>query len=591
MGNPKQTQARKALSGLLARIKPYRGLVLLVFVLSAAAAATELFIPILTGKAVDCVVGAGDVDFSAMKKITAEIIAAALVSAACWRAQGVLTNRLAFFTVRDIRTRAFARLTNARLSAIDKHARGDLVSRITTDTEQISDGLILGFSQLFSGLVTIAATMIFMLSVNVNITLLVIFITPLSIFTAKFIAGKTFSLFRAQSQARGELTALADELIANRRLVLAFHQEEAAQKRFDAVNEPLRRAGERAVFYSSLVNPVTRFVNGLVFAGVGVFGAFSAISGVITVGQLSAFLTYANQYTKPFNEISGVISELQNALASASRVFELTDGDVFSPEEEPESPQAFTLSETAVEFDDVGFSYSPDRPLIAHFDLSVKRGERVAIVGATGCGKTTLINLLMRFYDVCAGEIRVGGTAVKHLRRRDLRGSFGMVLQDTWLKTATVAENIAYGKPDATRAEIEAAAKACCADGFIRRLPMGYDTVISDEGGVISHGQKQLLCIARAMLTAPEMLILDEATSSVDLLTEVRIQRAFAQLMAGRTSFVVAHRLSTVREADCILVMDAGKVVERGTHMQLLAAGGLYAKLCESQLGGAGESS
>lgn len=571
------------LKRILRFTKPHLALLIMAAFFSMVNVALTLYIPILIGDAVDCAVEAGKVDFEAMLPVLIGIAGAAAAGAGASWLMNLCTNRITYLTVRDIRRQAFRKLQNVPLSYIDSHPHGDLISRMITDTDQISDGLLMGFTQLFTGIVTILGTLGFMLSINPLITLIVVLITPLSLFVASFVAKHSFDMFRKQSEARGKMTSLTEEMISGQHIVKAFSHEETAEEDFDGINTELQNYSVRAIFFSSLTNPSTRFVNGLIYAGVGVFGAISALSGRISVGQLSCFLTYANQYTKPFNEISGVITELQSALASAKRVFEVIDAEA----EAPDSENARTLTsenvDGTVEIDDVSFSYNPERPLIENLNLKVGKGQRIAIVGPTGCGKTTLINLLMRFYDVNGGEIRVSGTPVKEITRDSLRGSYGMVLQETWLKRGTVFENIAYGMPDAAEEEVVAAAKAAHAHSFIQRLPEGYNTMISDDETNISQGQKQLLCIARVMLCLPPMLILDEATSSIDTMTEMRIQRAFAKMMKGRTSFIVAHRLSTIKESDCILVMDSGHIVEMGSHEELIAKGGFYAGLYNSQ--------
>ena len=494
---------------------------------------------------------------------------------------GLVTNHITYEIVQGLRDDAFDHMQKLPLAYLDRNQPGDMISRISTDVDQFADGLLMGFTQLFTGIMTIAATFGFMLSINVKITFVVVVITPLSIFVANFIAKRTFAMFREQSEARGTLTSLVEEMVGNQKVVKAFSYEERAGERFDEINQHLNRCGVRATFFSSITNPSTRFINSLVYTGVGIFGALSAIKGNLSVGQLSCFLNYANQYTKPFNEISGVITELQNALASARRIFELLD----EPSETPDAPDAAVLdpADGTVAFEHAAFSYRPDVPLITDLNLSVRPGQRIAIVGPTGCGKTTLINLLMRFYDIQSGEIRVSGYPIDEITRSSLRSNFGMVLQDTWLKSGTILENIAYGKPEATRDEVMAAAKRAHAHSFIRRMKDGYDTYVTEEGGSISQGQKQLLCIARVMLMDPTMLILDEATSSIDTMTEIRIQKAFEELMKGRTSFIVAHRLSTIKTADMILVMKDGKIIETGDHETLLEKDGSYAKLYRSQ--------
>ena len=548
-------------------------------VFAAAGVGLSLYSPVLIGRVIDCIVAPGRVDYAAVRPLLFQLaLVAALTAAAQWL-MALCNNRLTYRTVRQLRCTAFARIQQLPLSQIDRRSRGELLSRITSDVDQMADGLLLGFSQLFSGVATILGTLGFMLATNAAITAVVVLLTPLSFFVASFIARRTFAYFQQQAAARGRLTGLADELAGGEKEVQAFCGEARAAARFDEANAALRSAAQKATFYSSLTNPCTRFVNGLVYAGVGIVGAFVALNGALTVGELSRFLSYANQYTKPFNEISGVITELQNALASAGRVFELIELEA----ETPDGPVQLPAPDGHVELDDVSFSYLPERPLIRHFTLDVQPGRRVAIVGPTGCGKTTLINLLMRFYDPTGGEIRVDGHPLPSLTRRSLRAGYGMVLQDTWLRSGTIRDNIAYADPSATDEEIVAAAKAAHAHSFIRRLPNGYDTVIGEEGGSLSAGQKQLLCIARVMLRLPPMLILDEATSSIDTRTEAHIQDAFAGMMAGRTSFVVAHRLSTIQSADVILMMENGQVIEQGTHEQLLAKNGAYARLYRSQ--------
>ena len=588
--NKNKTKAKENTSKILKRIlnftKPHLAFLILAAIFSVINVALTLYIPILIGDAVDCAVGTGQVDFTAMLPILIRIgISAALGAGASWL-MNLCTNRITYLTVRDIRRQAFDKLQNVPLSYIDSHPHGDLISRMITDTDQISDGLLMGFTQLFTGIVTILGTLFFMLSINPLITLIVVLITPLSLFVASFVAKHSFDMFRKQSEARGKMTSLTEEMISGQHIVKAFSHEQAAESDFNAINTELQDYSVRAIFFSSLTNPSTRFVNGLIYAGVGVFGAISALSGKISVGQLSCFLTYANQYTKPFNEISGVITELQSALASAKRVFEVIDAEAETPDSENAKVLTAENVDGTVEIDDVSFSYDPERPLIENLSLKVKQGQRIAIVGPTGCGKTTLINLLMRFYDVRGGEIRVSGEPVKEITRDSLRGSYGMVLQETWLKEGTVFENIAYGMPNATEEQVVAAAKAAHAHSFIQRLPQGYNTKISDDETNISQGQKQLLCIARVMLCLPPMLILDEATSSIDTMTEMRIQKAFAKMMKGRTSFIVAHRLSTIKESDCILVMDSGHIVEMGNHEELIEKGGFYAKLYNSQFQG-----
>lgn len=556
----------------------YLGLSLALAVVHVAAA---LYAPVLVGKGVDLILAEGNVDFQGLVPIVTRLGAVIIVAAISQWLMGLCNNRAAYNTARDMRIKAFERLHNVPLKFIDSNQHGDILSRVITDVDQVSDGLLMGFTQLFSGVITIAGTIGFMFSIDSRITAIVVVLTPLSLFVASFIAKRTYSMFRLQSETRGELTSLVEEMISNQKVVKAFGYEKEAQARFEEINARLQKHGLNATFFSSTTNPATRFVNGLVFTSAGIAGALLAISGRISVGQLSAVLSYANQYTKPFNEISGVVTELQGAFASAARVFEIIDQEP----ETPDAPGAVELTEAdgSVSFRDVDFSYSPDVELIKNLDLTVRPGQRIAIVGPTGSGKTTLMNLLMRFYDVDAGEITVSGHPIKEVKRDSLRSMFGMVLQDTWLKTGTIRENISYGRPDATFEEIVEAAKAAHAHGFISRLPQGYDTPVSEEGENISQGEKQLLSIARIMLLQPPMLILDEATSSIDTRTEIRIQKAFEKMMEGRTSFVVAHRLSTIREADLILVMNKGKIVEQGTHDELLKKGGFYADLYNSQ--------
>ena len=571
----------ETLKRVLNYIAAYRWAVCLSLLLALVTVAFTLYIPILTGKAVDEIVSQGNVDFSALISIIKKIIMAMAATAISQWLMNHINNIITYRVVKDIRTKAFGHLEVLPLSYIDSHPSGDIISRIIADIDQFSEGLLMGFTQLFTGVITILGTLGFMFSINPLIAIVVVCVTPVSLVVASFIAKKTYVMFKAQSETRGELTSLVDEMLGNQKVVQAFGHEDEAQESFEEINERLRGYSLKAIFFSSITNPATRFVNSLVYASVGVAGAFAAVRGYLSVGQLSSFLSYANQYTKPFNEISGVVTELQNAMACAGRVFELID----EPSELADAADAVTLehADGRVELRNVSFRYVPDRPLIEGLNVSVHPGERVAIVGPTGCGKTTLINLLMRFYDVNGGEIRVSGERITDLTRRSLRQNFGMVLQDTWIKTGTVRENIVLGKPDATEDEIVAAAKACHADGFIRRLPEGYDTVITDGGGLLSQGQRQLLCIARVMLALPPMLILDEATSSIDTRTELKIQHAFSQMMTGRTSFIVAHRLSTIREADVILVMKDGHVIEQGKHEELLARNGFYAKLYNSQ--------
>ena len=576
-------QRKATLTRVLHKIRPYSLFVVCSLIVAAVSVAAQLYIPILCGDAIDLMLGKGNVDFAGVGRIIVEVLVVAVVAAFAQWLLSVCNNRITFSVSRDLRNEALCKIQTLPLSYLDSHPSGDIVSRMVADVDTFADGLLMGFTQLFSGVLTILGTLLFMLSENVVITLVVVCITPLSLLVASFLAKRSYKYFQGQSSVRGEQTALVNEMIEGQKVVQAFGHEAESLDAFDEVNGRLQDVSLKAIFFSSMTNPATRFVNNIVYAGVGLVGALYAVSGGITIGQLSVFLSYANQYTKPFNEISGVVTELQNALACAARVFELLDAD----DQIPEAENAAVLQPDGhVQLEDVSFRYLPDRPLIEGLSLDVKPGQRIAIVGPTGCGKTTLINLLMRFYDVNGGAIKVSGTDIRSVTRASLRGSYGMVLQDTWLRAGTVRENIAYGKPDATLDEVVAAAKAAHADSFIRRLPDGYDTVIAEDGGNISQGQKQLLCIARVMLCLPPMLILDEATSSIDTRTEVRIQKAFARMMQGRTSFIVAHRLSTIREADVILVMKDGHIVEQGNHDELLAAGGFYAKLYNSQFEG-----
>ena len=578
---PEQRSA--TLRRVLRRIRPYSFFVLCSLIVAAVSVAAQLYIPILCGNAIDAMLGAGNVQMASVLKIIARILIVAAAAALAQWLLSVCNNRITFSVSRDLRNAALRKIQSLPLSYLDSHPSGDIVSRMIADVDTFADGLLMGFTQLFSGLLTIFGTLLFMLSENVPITLVVVCITPLSLVVASFLAKRSYGYFQSQTRVRGEQTALVNEMIEGQKVVQAFGHEAESLASFDKVNTRLQDVSLKAIFFSSLTNPATRFVNNIVYAGVGLVGAVYAVRGGITIGQLSVFLSYANQYTKPFNEISGVVTELQNALACAARVFELLDAEDQIPEADHAAP---LTPDGHVQLENVSFRYLPDRPLIEGLSLDVKPGQRIAIVGPTGCGKTTLINLLMRFYDVNGGSIKVSGTDIRDVTRASLRGSYGMVLQDTWLRAGTIRENIAYGKPDATEAEILAAAKAAHAHSFIRRLPNGYDTVIAEDGGNISQGQKQLLCIARVMLCLPPMLILDEATSSIDTRTEVRIQAAFAQMMKGRTSFIVAHRLSTIREADVILVMQDGHIVEQGNHDELLAKGGFYAKLYNSQFEG-----
>lgn len=568
---------------ILRLIQPYRHLLILSLIFAVVSVVLTLYAPVLTGRGIDLVIGKGNVDFDGLLPI---LVRFALVVAATALAQWLMNlcnNKITYHVVKDIRTQAFEHLEELPLRYIDSRQYGEIISRVVADVDQFSDGLLMGFSQLFTGIITIFGTLGFMLGINVAITVFVVVMTPMSLFVASFIARRTFSMFRAQSEARAAMTGLVDEMVGNQKIVKAFSYEKEAEQRFQAINEKLRTSSLKAIFFSSLTNPSTRFVNNLVSTGVAIIGAVMAIRGRLTVGQLSCFVSYANQYTKPFNEISGVATEFQNAVVCAGRVFDLID----ETPQAPDAPDALALTpervDGSVELENVAFSYKKNAPLIQNLNLNVKPGQRIAIVGPTGCGKTTMINLLMRFYDVDAGEIRVSGYPIKSLTRDSLRRNYGMVLQETWLKAGTVAENIAYGKPDASREEIIQAAKEAHAHGFISRMPDGYDTQISESGGNLSQGQKQLLCIARVMLCLPPMLILDEATSSIDTRTEIRIQKAFARMMQGRTSFIVAHRLSTIKEADVILVMKDGHIIEQGNHETLLAEGGFYAELYNSQ--------
>ncbi len=577
-----KSQNKGILKKVLNYIGKYKFFLLCSIVLAAISVILTLYIPILTGRAVDCIVGAGAVDFDGILQILKEMTIIIVLTAAAQWLMNACNNKIAYQVVRDVRDEAFKKLEILPLKYIDGHSHGDIVSRIIADVDQFSDGLLMGFTQLFTGVVTIVGTLLFMLSINVTSTVIVVILTPLSFFVAGFIAKRTFNMSKLQSETRGEQTALIDEMIGNEKVVKAFNHEDAVKEQFDEINLRLEKASVKAIFFSSLTNPCTRFVNSLVYAGVGILGAFLAIRGRISVGQLTSFLSYANQYTKPFNEISGVVTELQTALACAGRIFEFI-------EEEPQIPDAenaVVLREPKgkITMENVSFSYNPDQKLIRNFNLEVQSGQRVAIVGPTGCGKTTVINLLMRFYDVNSGSIKIDGTDIRNMTRKSLRDSFGMVLQDTWLHAGTIRENIVMGKPDATDEEVVAAAKAAHSHSFIKRLPKGYDTVITEDGGSLSQGQKQLLCITRVMLCLPPMLILDEATSSIDTRTEIRISKAFNTMMKGRTSFIVAHRLSTIREADIILVMKDGNIIEQGNHETLLQKeNGFYANLYASQ--------
>ena len=581
MGREGQERSRRTIRRVLRSIDKYRASVLLSLFLAVVTVALPLYVPILTGQAVDRIVAPGQVDYAGLVKILAKILAAMAVTAASQWLMNHINNTITYRVVKDIRTQAFDHLERLPLSYIDSHPSGDIISRIVADVDQFSEGLLMGFTQFFTGVMTIGGTLLFMLSINPLITLVVVLLTPLSLVVAGFIAKKTFDMFRLQSETRGELTTLTNEMLGNMKVVQAFGYQKEAEKRFDAINRRLTGYSLRATFFSSITNPATRFVNSMVYAAVGIAGAWGAIQGFLTVGQLTSFLSYANQYTKPFNEISGVVTELQNALACAGRVFDLIDEETIS-EEKPGTEELADV-EGKVNLEHVSFSYTPDRRLIEDFSLDVRPGQRVAIVGPTGCGKTTVINLLMRFYDVDSGCIRVEGKDIRQVTRRSLRASYGMVLQETWLKSGTIRDNIAYGRPDASMDEVIRAAKEAHAHSFIMRMKDGYDTWVGEDGGSLSQGQKQLLCIARVMLCLPPMLILDEATSSIDTRTEIRVQKAFARMMEGRTSFIVAHRLSTIKEADMILVMRDGHIVEQGRHEELLAENGFYAQIYNSQ--------
>ena len=574
-------QHRSTIKRVLAYIGNYKWWVLVSLLLAGVTVAATLYAPILVGNAVDLIIAPGNVDFAAIRTILYRMAVVVAITAAAQWLMNHINNRITYQVVKDIRTRAFDHLEVLPLRYIDSHPSGDVISRIIADIDQFSEGLLMGFTQLFTGVITILGTLGFMFVINYRIAVVVVFVTPVSLVVASEIAKRTYFMFRKQSETRGELTSLVDEMLGNQKIVQAFGHEGEAQQQFEKINERLRGYSLRATFFSSITNPCTRFVNSMVYASVGVAGALAAVRGLLSVGQLSIFLSYANQYTKPFNEISGVVTELQNALASAARVFELIDEEPLAPE--PADAAELQKADGSVAMDHVYFSYRSDVKLIENFNLDVKPGQRIAIVGPTGCGKSTVINLLMRFYDVDSGAVRVDGHDIRRMTRRSLRANYGMVLQETWLKSGTIRENIAYGKPDATEEEVIRAAKEAHAHSFIRRMPQGYDTVISEDGGNLSQGQKQLLCIARVMLCLPPMLILDEATSSIDTRTEIRIQKAFAKMMEGRTSFIVAHRLSTIREADVILVMRDGHIVEQGKHEELLAKGGFYAQLYNSQ--------
>ena len=581
MNNQLEKKNQDTMKKVFKLIRPYMHYLILSLIFAAISVALTLYAPILSGNAIDLILSKGHVDFAGVFQILKKYAIVIILTGVAQWFMNLCNNKITYQVVKDVRIRAFVKLQELPLKYIDSHQYGETISRIITDVEQFSDGLLMGFSQLFTGIVTIVGTLLFMLTINVKISLVVILITPVSLFVASFIAKRTYTMFKAQSEKRAEMTSLINEMVGNQKIVQAFGYGSRALERFDEINADLQKVSLRAIFFSSITNPSTRFVNGLVYAGVGITGALSAIRGYISVGQLSCFLSYANQYTKPFNEISSVITELQNAAACARRVFDFIE----ETPEIPDSKQAVDLQQAdgSLELKEVTFSYRKDVPLLQHLNLQVKPGQKIAIVGPTGCGKTTLINLLMRFYDIDAGQIIVSGHDIQEIKRDSLRENFGMVLQETWLKSGTVAENIAYGREETSREEIIAAAKAAHAHSFIKRMPEGDDTMIQEEGGNLSQGQKQLLCIARVMLNLPPMLILDEATSSIDTRTEIRIQKAFHQMMEGRTSFIVAHRLSTIREADVILVMKDGNIIEQGTHDELLQAGGFYKHLYESQ--------
>ena len=577
----KQSFQKKTMKKVLRHIRPYMPLVVFSLIMAAVTVATTLYFPLLTGKAIDYILDPGKVDFQAITPILIKMAVIAGITALSQWIMNICNNHITFSVTKDMRDEAFKRIEILPLKYLDNHSYGDIVSRVIADVDQFADGLLLGFTQLFTGILTIIGTLFFMFSVNAAISLVVLLLTPLSLFVAAFIAKRTYKMFRLQSETRGEETAFIDEMIGNQKVVQAFSREKEGLERFDEINGRLGNASMQATFFSSITNPSTRFVNSLVYTSVGIVGALTVIGGGLSVGQLSAVLSYANQYTKPFNEISGVVTELQNALACAARIFELI-------EEEPQIPDSsdakvIDVADGTVALKDVEFSYSPDKKLIENLNLNVEAGQRIAIVGPTGCGKTTLINLLMRFYDVDSGSIEINGIDIRDITRKSLRSNYGMVLQDTWLKSGTIRENIVMGRPDATDAEVTAAAKASHADSFIKRLPQGYDTFITEDGGSLSQGQKQLLCITRVMLCLPPILILDEATSSIDTRTELKIQHAFSQMMQGRTSFIIAHRLSTIQDADIILVMKDGHIIEQGRHEELLSKNGFYAKLYNSQ--------
>ena len=581
MKKDSQKTSSQTVKKVIIRIKKYWVFLILSIIMATITVASSLYVPILVGNAIDYIIGPSNVNFRLIAQILAEIGVVIGITALSQWIMNICNNKITYHVTRDIRDEAIEKIEHLPLKYIDGHSYGEIVSRVIADVDQFADGLLMGFTQFFSGVMTILGTLGFMLSINVKITLVVVLITPVSFFVASFIAKRTYKMFKLQSETRGEQTALIDEMIGGQKVVSAYCHEEEAVRQFDEINDRLQKYSFNAIFFSSITNPSTRFVNSLVYAGVAVTGAISAIYGRLTVGQLSCFLSYANQYTKPFNEISGVVTELQNAIACASRVFELIEEE----SEAAESSNAVNLENVdgRVDLNDVEFSYVPDKKLIEDFNLHVKKGQKIAIVGPTGCGKTTIINLLMRFYDVNSGSIDVSGVDIRELTRRSLRAGYGMVLQDTWLKSGTIRENIIMGRPEATDEEIIEAAKAAHSHGFIKRLPNGYDTVIGEDGGSLSQGQKQLLCITRVMLCHPPMLILDEATSSIDTRTEIKIQNAFNKLMEGRTSFIVAHRLSTIQSADVILVMKDGHIIEQGNHEELLAKNGFYKKLYESQ--------
>lgn len=577
----KKDGQKEIIKKVLRFIRPHGALVLLSLLMAVVSVALSLYIPVLTGEVIDRIIGPGHVIFQEIFRIMRQMAVAIMITACAQWLMNICNNRIVYRVSCEIREQAFRKIEILPLGYLDTHSSGELVSRVIADVDQFSDGLLMGFSQFFSGIVTILGTLFFMLSVNVKITFVVVLLTPVSLLVANFIAKKTYTMFQKQSATRGEQTSLIDEMIGNQKVVQAYGQERRVQERFDEINERLGKYSLRAIFFSSITNPSTRFVNSLVYTGVGLTGALAAVRGAMTVGQLSAFLSYANQYTKPFNEISGVVTELQNALACAGRVFELMEAEPQLPDADP--ARELPMRPGCVEVSHVSFSYVPEKKLIEDFNLSVQKGQRVAIVGPTGCGKTTLINLLMRFYDVDEGSIRIEGVDIRDMKRSTVRSSYGMVLQDTWLRSGTIRDNIRMGRPDATDEEVLHAAKEAHAHSFIKRLPEGYDTVIGENGGNLSQGQKQLLCIARVMLCLPPMLILDEATSSIDTRTEIRIQRAFQTMMEGRTSFIVAHRLSTIRNADVILVMRDGRIIEQGTHETLMKQNGFYAQMYNSR--------